>query len=51
MSELRAWVRYLDGRLVLSWHEGGPWGWRSGSRPLTFRERLAWRLSRKVPAP
>lgn len=39
----RAWVRYLDGRLVL--------GGAGGNRPLTLRERVAWRIAQRTPNP
>lgn len=42
-SDRLPFVRYLDGRLVL--------GGTGGDRPLTFRERLAWRLARRTPRP
>ena len=38
----RAWVRYRDGKLVL--------GGAGGNRPLTLRERVAWRIARRVPS-
>jgi hypothetical protein len=42
----RAWVHYHDGRLCLAVR-----GLTNAHRPLTFRERLAWRLARRMPRP
>jgi hypothetical protein len=48
----RAWVRDVDGRLVLTWLvEERPGEWRRGERPLTVRERIAWRAAAKIPRP
>lgn len=44
---VRAWVRYVDGRLVVTWREGT----NVANRPLTLRERWAWRLAKRVPPP
>jgi hypothetical protein len=49
MSDPRAWVRYVDGRLVLTWRESGKPGVQN--RPLTFAERVLWRLARRTPKP
>jgi hypothetical protein len=42
------WVRYLDGRLVVTWRDHSGW---LHDRPLRLRERIAWRLVRRVPTP
>jgi hypothetical protein len=47
VTEPRRYVRQLDGRLVLTTQGGGDH--KTASRPLTLRERIAWRLARRTP--
>lgn len=51
-GHVRAWVRLVEGRLVLTWQTqaGNEWR-RGGTRPLTFSERLRWRIARRTPKP
>ena len=48
ITEGKAWVRYLDGRLVVTRFTKKA---AATKRPLTFRERFMWRLCRRVPKP
>lgn len=43
------WVRVIDGVLTLCWYEAGTPAQQR--RPLTFAERLAWRLLARTPWP
>jgi len=50
--DVRGWVRLVDGRLVLTWQRQTASGWeQGGTRPLTLKERVAWRLARRTPKP
>ena len=41
------WVRVVDGHYVLAWYADGG----AHTRPLTWRERLAWYWLQRVPKP
>jgi hypothetical protein len=48
----RQWVRYVDGRFVLTWQVLMDEGWqRGGTRRLTLLERIGWQLLKRTPAP
>lgn len=44
-----AWVRYVDGRFILTWREPGVTGVQN--LPLTRLERLLWQLAKRTPTP
>jgi hypothetical protein len=56
MNDIKPFVRYVEGRFVLTWTyertgdaaKLGP-GWNT--RPLTLKERALWQLFQKVPKP
>ena len=51
-GDVRAWVRVVDGRLVLTWQRRTVASWeQGGTRPLTFTERVGWRLAGRTPKP
>ena len=46
-----AWVRLIEGRLYLTRGASYPGEhWSRRTRPLTFRERLLWRLFQRAPS-
>lgn len=48
---VRAWVRYVDGAFVLTWRDWSTPTPTLHHRPLTFFERMLWRLLARTPKP
>lgn len=45
----KRWVRYADGRFVLTWRATE--SLQLQHRPLTLLERIGWQLAKRVPKP